>query len=229
MAKKRTKLTGKKLTEKNEKAGKKKDASGRQAEVIIGIMAGIILLIIAIMIISNLANNFKYLGLDFKRVKEGNLILYTTNINAVKPDGRRVSTGIYLRNDPRDLSEIPIEGKIRILGWNTAYVSTNPNIAGCEDNMLALTTLGIFLKSIGYDVKAGSTDGAFARQSNIEYAPCGRYPDNSVMIIQKGEENSIKQINEKCYEITFKDCEIMKVTERFMVGVIAHSMGYYGT
>lgn len=198
----------------------------KESNIIIGTMVGIIVLIVVITLIIHSSNNFKYLGMDFKRVREGNLILFTTDFNVFIPGKGNAVGGIYLRNDPRALKDIPVNGLIKISTINSTFVSTDPNIEGCEDNMLALVNMGIFLKTVGANAKSASNDRAFAEKYNVTYATCENAGDNQVIIIKKDGENSIKQTAENCYEIYFNDCEILKSTERFIVGTLANALGY---
>jgi len=229
MVKKKSKKENMKKTKKNIK--QKSMSEDNQFKIIVGIMLGLIFLVVAIFVISNLSNEFTYLGLEYERINEGDLILYTSNIVIRLPDGSIRNSGFYFRNDPRKLKDLDIDGIIDIpiglIEEDYTYVAVNPNIEGCEDNMLALINLGLYLNSIESNPKSASTDEEFAEENNFPHITCESETTNPKIIIQKGDENSIELLENECYVLTFNECEITKVTERFTVAAIAHSSGNY--
>ncbi len=168
---------------------------------------------------------FEYAGFAFVREKQGELVYYTTPLNSALPDGRVLHHNLILRNDPRKLSDIEINGDIQIRVDNLTYISVNPNIEGCEDNNIALVNLGVFLKAIGAEAKSSSNNLEFAKENNIAYATCENKISNTVVILEKSDETKIERIGETCYKIKFKDCEVLEATEKFIMGVLAHSTG----
>jgi hypothetical protein len=219
---------GKKVNKKSVKKTKSQ-VRDQQFKSVFWVMAGIIGFLIIFALIVNAMNNFTYLGLNFKRVQEGEITLYATDFNIIGTYGNVVRRGVYFRNDPRDLKEIPINGDINIFNKNMIYVSTNPNMIGCDDNGLALANLGIFLGSIGVPAKSASVDEDFAQENNIMHMTCDMAYGNEevVLLIEKGEENKIERVKKGCYQLTFKECDVLDVTERFELGSMAHFMGNY--
>jgi len=63
---------------------------------------------------------------------------------------------------------------------------------------------------MGADIK----DDSNANESNITCDEQGRY---NYINIKKGDETKIEKIGPACYEMTFSDCEILEVTERYML------------
>ncbi len=217
------------LTAQKEESKSNKPNYDKQLKWIVGILAVAVAAIIAIIIIANASNKFEYLGLTFERVKESNLLIYTTNINILKAGGVYDTQMFYFRKDPRKLRNIPIEGEIEIPQAGTTYISVDKGIEGCEYTLVALSNLARFIGKLNTNVVAAMSDKALAEENNEIYKNCASdIGDHDVIIvIEKGEENSIAKIKRGCYKVTFKECEILEATERFTIGTIAHRMGNY--
>jgi hypothetical protein len=55
---------------------------------------------------------------------------------------------------------------------------------------------------------------------NMTYATCETNPDNTVIVIENGEETRIDQLSNNCYHISSKDCDILKALEKFELQVL---------
>jgi hypothetical protein len=97
------------------------------------------------------------------------------------------------------------------------------DVISCEDATIGLINLGMFFGGIGLDAQSSSINKDFALENNISLVNCSS--NGTVIILKSSDINKIKEISEFCYEIEYKDCEIIKVLERFELGVIAHSYG----
>ena len=177
--------------------------------ILIG-LAVVIILILGVIYIINSAKTFSYRGITGNVVKEGDILFYQVAF-PYPHEGQIVPWSIYIRNDPRKLDKIPFEGEIDFgrrfikdghyrLVFN---LSDEFDCGGYESiaigNMANLEALRIKVMS----------------DENATCDPEGRY---MYLNIKKGEESKITQIgNNSCYELSVKDCEILEVTERFMV------------
>lgn len=193
---------------------------------IAGIMIVLLVLLGAFYLIKTSSDKVDYLGLEFDKIKFGEIPLYYAQIPMKTITGDVVANyNWYLRNNPKELENISIDGSIRLL--KNAIISIDNNVNGCEDNNIAGVNLGMFLNTAGIDLSTGSTNKTYSKEKNITYANCDNVKNGSVIIIQKGEENKITQANENCYVLEFKDCDIVRVTEKFSLGVYGHSRGYF--
>ena len=43
---------------------------------------------------------------------------------------------------------------------------------------------------------------------------------NTVIVVTEGDQTIINEIQDYCYEIQFKDCEILQATEKFMLIIL---------
>lgn len=202
---------------------KKRDEE-KQLKIAIYVMAGLILIVFLGSYMINNSKGFSYAGLEFQKEKRGELELYLTSIPIIDPanTGEMNHFNFYFREDPRKLENIGIHDRIN-LGGNVAIASGKKDIESCEDSILAATTLSVFLKQIDINLFPATTNKTEAEESDRIYANCSDSKYVTVEILN-GDENKIVK-EENCYKLVAKDCEVMNVAERFMLGAYAHANG----
>lgn len=198
-------------------------------------MISVILIIVVVPFVKhNFFDNFDYKGLDFQKTKMGDIIFYVTRFPVVSMTGQ--VTGDYsviLRNDPRKLDKIPVnvsDNKIKFSvsegKYDRVYIAINPFIESCNNSLIAAATLSGFLGDSGLKVKSAVTDKAYAKENNQTYRWCDSSGFDTVLVFNdndkysSGNETSIKELESNCYELKFNNCEIMEVTERFMLIIL---------
>lgn len=198
-----------------------------QIKWIVFLMVSMIIIIIAVPFINkNFINNFDYKGLEFQKTKLGDLVLYSVKFPVVSVTGQ--VTGDYsmnFRNDPRELEEIPSNipdnrvtfVKRSIGGYNPVYISLDPDMKLCEDTNLALINFAGFLRGSELDVRSATTNKTYAEKMDIMYKDCTNSPSDTIIRISSSDETSITKTMDNCYDIKYKECEIIEVTERFML------------
>ncbi len=203
-----------------------KSKMDRQLKYVLIVMVLVILLAIGVYYFVQSMKKFNYAGLEFEKVMYDRLPVYHSKIPITNTQGELVANyNLFLRNDPRALKSIAIDGKIRLM--KDTFVSIEPEAdGGCEDSGIAGGNFFTFLKVAGVDAKLACTNNTYASERNITYATCQEHLNNSgVIIIKRGESTEIVKKSDDCYEISFRNCEILNVTERFIVGAIANSKG----
>ena len=193
--------------------------------ILIIIGALLILFFIALYVI-NSTRYFDYRGLTGELVQEGDLFFYKVAF-PVWYAGNKVPYNIYLRNNPEDLGEsIPFtfdteDGiKFGLKFTDNDMYRLVLNVSGTEENfacegdkegdMVIAIANFVNIKAIGIAVMSDPN-------ATCDYAGNGRYMYVNVRPANEGEETEIKQVGPACYELIAKDCDILKVTERFMV------------
>jgi len=161
---------------------------------------------------------FDYAGVDWKVEEYNDLTVYHTRFPAI---GGNTNYNLYLRGDPRE-NNVAAEGNFSSF-YRKMQVSFSPEVDMCRGEIPRITVdLGVFLKSnLGaIEVKAATTDPE--RKNGKEYTDCYNTPERTVVILEKGEENSVIQSEENpyCYTITVADCEDSSAIEKFMIAVI---------
>jgi hypothetical protein len=186
------------------------------------ILAVIIALIIAGFIYKEKSSKFNYKGIPIEKNYFGSILMYTSKFSFSDSSGNVLkSMEIDFRNDPRTIDSIPLEIKrLGLIKANKTYVTDNNIQPGCEDAGIAFINLARFLSNVGLDIKGAVGNETKALETNVTFADCATYPENTVIMISNGEETKIEQTTKNCYEITFKNCEILKATERFELFIL---------
>ncbi|MCF7910654.1 hypothetical protein K9L16_03210, partial [Candidatus Pacearchaeota archaeon] len=155
----------------------------------------------------NLAKNFNYNGLDFERVKEGEIIFYNTQIPLYSPNtGEKVADfNIYLRNDPRELDKIPFNGEIDFRKNMVLNMTDELNCDG-KGVLAVANILNLYNNVLGtkiiQDENASCDD-----ESRYMYLDI-RAGANSTEVLQTGDV---------CYQINVRDCEVLAGAEKFIL------------
>ena len=90
----------------------------------------------------------------------------------------------------------------------------------CEDTTIALAGLSLFLGDSGLHVQSAFSDEKFAKLKNHTYRWCDSDNFDTVIYVTDGKETSIKEIDKGCYQLTFKECEVLEVSERFELEIL---------
>ena len=204
----------------------------KQLKWAVFLMTSIILIIVVVPFINtNFINKFDYHGLTFQKTQLGQIEFYSTKFPVVAATGQ--VTGEYavnLRNDPREIEDIEVrvsfddidfryyKNKDGSIGYYPVYISLDPLMEVCEDSSLALLTLSGFLKDSGLEIGSASMDKEYAAANDVLYKRCE--DESTVILVTQGNENKITEIGDTCYEIRFKDCDILKVSERFVLNIL---------
>jgi len=174
----------------------------KQVRVILGVLGGIILLCLIIFLIYYQSTHFNYEGLKFKMVREGELTFYQVPM-ITQYQGSKLTYYFYFRTNPNKLKEVPFDGEIELKN-NLILNVTTENLFCDGDWQLSignLMNLNIFNIEVGSD-------------ENATCDSLGRY---AFVRIQEGNESRIEQYGPACYNLYIADCEVLAVTEKFMV------------
>ncbi len=228
MAKKKRNIgEGERKEEKEEKKTlrkKIKEKEERQTRIFVIFMVGLILSVILFYFLFQDIKKFEYAGLEFEKIRQGNLNLYSTKFPLRDISGRVVAyLPFYFREDPRKLRDIRIEGRIILDNRKPVAITASKEvIESCEDSILAAATLSInFFGPLGIKAFPATTNKSESEILNRTYVSCNDTSNHSIILFEKGDENKIVK-NGDCYLLEFKNCEIMNITERFILGLYAH-------
>lgn len=173
------------------------------------IFLGVALLIIIIwVIVVDSIRNFTYKDIDFNVVKKGQIIFYHTSIPFYDGSHNHIADyNIYLRKDPRKLKDFPFNATIN---RKEVLVIESDNPFNCDGKgVIAVANLVQIFENIGTktikDPKAGCD-------------PEGKY---TFVKLQEANSSSIIQTEPSCYEFNIANCEILEVTEKFIVEALA--------
>ena len=209
-----------------------KDIEGIQNKQIkwsVFLMVSIIFIIVVVPFINNnFINKFDYNGLTFQKTQLGDLIFYSTRFPVVRVTGQIVGdNAINLRNDPRDLEYIPVNvtnDRIDFVRsrsrYAPVYIALDPFMDVCEDTGIALIALSGFLRDSGLEVKSAVIDKDYAKENNQTHRVCDTAEYDTLIIIRVGNQTTINEIQPNCYEMRFNNCEILQVSEKFILTIL---------
>lgn len=210
-----------------------KKRQNKQILYAIVLMVLVILIIITVpYIMKNYLNKFSYLKLDFYKNNLGKITFYSTNIPLIDNNGKVVAGySMDFRNDPRKLNYINVsisDKNINLMRDNITYVAISSNVNHCDYNTVAVANLASFLRGFArLNLKGASSDKEYANLTNSTYANCQTNPNNTVILIKSGNETKIEKTSKNCYELTYKECEVTQVTEKFDIVILESYMGHF--
>ncbi len=192
------------------------------------LMVSVLMVVILVPIIKVQLGKFVYAKLDWQKTKLGEIDYYSTRIPAGQPDefGNYVGNFfINFRNDPRKLDEeinmkktttMPIFTRDKVV-----YISTGKMERNCHEGIVATLTLSGFLRQFALmNVSSAMGDKEIANETGFPYITCFNSPKNTVINVIEGNETRIIQTSPDCYTLEFKDCEVIEVSEKFILEII---------
>lgn len=202
-----SKKTEESLSEEGKENIKKElnNSQNKQLKNILIIFGSLLILFLLGFALVDSVRHFESRGLEFKVVKEGNLIFYNVDFPIYSSiTGNHIADyNIYLRKDPRKLENILLKGGMVLRDNMVIDIKEEFNCNG--DGIIAMANFVKSFKLIGTEVMKDPTAGCDEE---------GRYVH---VTIQQGEETFIEQIGPACFNINIKDCEILEGTEKFIV------------
>jgi hypothetical protein len=176
-------------------------------------------------------NKFVYAKLDWQKTQASNMVFYSTKIPVTDKYLNVVgSFFINFRNDPRELNKtnftlttttMPTFNKEKVV-----YISIGEMKRKCLDGSAATLTLaGFFRQFANMNISGAMSNKTIANDTGFPYITCQNSKMNTVINIIEGNTTEIRQINYNCYELRYANCEVMKVSERFILEVIEGYMG----
>jgi len=184
----------------------------KQIKTILVIGAGVILLVLIGFFVISSIKHFKYKGMNFDVEKYEDLIIYRTFFPVDSITGEHIADyNIYLRNDPRELKNIPVTGEIN-LQYDVVINADEMEEAQCEDNVIAIANMRDVITS-------PMLKKHFFRNETLKCDVNGLY---TYIEIKNSDRNSIVQFGPSCYFINVKDCDVLKTTEKFLIEVLAN-------
>ncbi|MDP3026480.1 MAG: hypothetical protein Q8N63_02140 [Nanoarchaeota archaeon] len=210
-----------------------KQKQNRQVIWVIVLMTCLILIIVGVPFIkNNLINKFRYITLDFQKTQLGDMYFYSTLIPVADSSNNIVGTfSMNFRNDPRKSEDINFKKTTTtpvFIKDKPVYISPGKIERNCVESSAATLTLSGFLRQFAQlNVSAGISDKKVAEENNFPYISCINTKKNTVIEIIEGNETKIEQISPDCYRLEYKDCDIMKVSEKFILEILKGYMNNF--
>ena len=174
----------------------------KQFGVILGVLGAIILLCLVAFIINYKSTHFDYKGLKFKKVIQGEIIFYEVPM-VTQHEGSKLTYNFYFRTNPNKLKDVVFDGEIELK----------------NDLILDVTTENLFCDG-DWQISIGNLMNLNVFNINVgknENISCEEGSDYIYVNIHEGNESRIEQYGPACYNLYIADCEVLAVTEKFMV------------
>lgn len=185
------------------------------------------------------ANKFEYKGMKFQKTKLGEIPYFSTSIpimdtsitnGVITKESITNDYNLNLRNDPRVIENINTNltpKDLKFIKVNPMYISIDPDMRKCSDTLLGLLDLSGFLRQFaGLDVRSATLNNNYT-SPKVPYVDCNTKNFTSVIIVQSGDETKIEKPSKNCYVLTFKDCEVTQVSDRFITLILEGYMDDY--
>ncbi len=163
-------------------------------------------------------NNFEYQGIKFSVDKQqiNGRTLYRTSFPV---DSNQKITGnalfrdyrLWFRTDPRTLEEVPFDGEINLRSQVMLNSSSTKNFHCDGDGIIAIANLGVVLGILDRNLLTNEIQGC---DSSGEY---------TFLQLQSGDETKIEQFGPSCYNLYVNNCEVLKVTEKYLVKLLSEA------
>jgi hypothetical protein len=194
------------IKEEPVKKGQKSDENKILVSILI-CLGFLVLMVAAYFIASRSATQFKYDGVKFTVMKQGELTLYQTSFPVIYK-GNKSIYNIYLRNDPRILDKkVPAPDTPLVIDNTVVNITKEFNCNG--DQVIAIANIVNLYGAIGKKI---------IKDANASCDSNGRY---MYLTIQPGNETQIEKVGPNCYNIDISKCEILDGTERFITKMLA--------
>jgi len=214
----------KKEEEKPEES-KETQSNDKENKVLRNVLVGIgviIVIMILVIVVANLMSHFKYKGMKFNMEKFGEIITYHTSF-PIYSKAKSLTTGeiiadkhvadynVYLRNDPRELDKIHFDRGLVLLKNMVINISDDLDCGG--DGTISLVNMVNLFDTLGIEVIKDDNAG------------CDREGRYMYLNIFPADYSGIEKIGAGCYELYVNNCEVLEVTERFMIETLVKVVG----
>jgi len=166
---------------------------------------------------------FNYAGIEWAKKDAGGFDVY----HGVFPSmvNLNLEYNVYFRTDPRK-NNVPVDGSFGDFKYG-GYVSFDKEASFCtgEASRAVVDLVSFLNRALGIgDIKKGTIDEEFANETKGEYVTCSNNQNNTVVILQMGDEGSVIQNDDNpfCYTITLDSCDDSRPMEKFMTTIIAN-------
>lgn len=181
---------------------------------VLGFMAFLVILFFTIYYIVNSSSTSTFKGTEYVKLQEGDVTFYHTKIPYELDNGQKTHYNIYLRTNPQkngkkvsfeDDKNIPWK-QVVVLNFFTEGISCDGDVIIAQANLQQILS-GAMKMDLFRDEEAFCDEEEEARYMYLEVVP--------------GEETKIEKLGEACYRLSFSDCKVLDVTERFAIEAVS--------
>ena len=188
----------------------KKGQKEEENKVLVGILIflGFLVLMVAIYFFAIKASNqFKFEGVKYTVIKQGQLTLYQTSFPVIY-NGSKKQFNIYLRNDPRKIGK-NVPAPLESISISNTVINITKEFDCNGDQVIAIANVINLYGALGKKI---------IKDENASCDVLGRY---MYIVIEPANETRIDKTGTNCYDIKINKCEILPGTERFITKLLS--------
>ncbi len=166
-------------------------------------------------------NKFSYAGVEFTKVKEGQLTYYHGKF-PINYKGQTLKIfNVYLRINPKK-NNIPINTPLSLS--EKVVISFEPGLEKCPLAIVGHSAMSQFISVFPWvkDVTGAVNNREYALENNMNFADCSNATkDKTIILARTSQVQSIEKEGDNCYVLNVGDCGYLALSERYVIGVIA--------
>ena len=217
--------------EEKKKEENKKEKTDRNKQTKIAVIVMIVLIASVLMAhwIVQKSKTFRYEGIKFYKYKEDNTLFYKSELmNYTRFMAyhriRVVPFTLVLKDDPRELKNIPVDGAILLDQQKDVVLSVSPELVKCNATHRTLMDYAWTLGNFGFNVSLATPEKEYAKENNLSFVTCiNNSKGKNVILMFEGNETKIIQRGD-CCGIEISNCEVQESFGRFILEFIINSV-----
>ncbi len=176
------------------------------------IISGVIILLVVIFAFYlNSLKTSTYKDLEFNTINQGTaenpLIFYQTSFPVIY-QGKPTPYNVYLRTNPSKLKRIDFPEE-NFTAMKYTAINLEENISCDGDDVIAIANMRQIHEAIGAQIILDRN------------ATCDEEGRFTYLDIKSSDKTQIVQRGENCYDLEYADCEILPVTEKYLVELLS--------
>lgn len=219
-------MAKKKLKKENKVVEKKTKTKEKQAFwFFFSVILILSLIILTPYLYSETFNKFEYGGVQFDKVKYGELNFYHGVFPVIYKGELKYRYNVYFRTDPRK-NEIPVNTNFTLS--KNVSIGLSKDVERCSDFILSQSEIGKFIGVFPWiqNLDSGIIEKEKAQELGLEQINCSKAnKDNTVFLYKLSDTPSVDLESENCFVLNIGDCKSLETTERFIIATMAQING----
>lgn len=183
------------------------EKQNKQLKIILFIIGGVLIIFILGYFVFTSMRTFEYGGIEFQKLNEKGVVFYHAVFPIQMTGNMLTNFNVFLRKDPRKLEDkVEFDGNIFLSDLMVLNTHGNFNCEG--DGVIAIANFKQILEAFGTEIITDPN------------ATCDEFKRYVLINIYEGEETKIVENERACYDFYVSDCEILDVTERYLLEVL---------
>lgn len=179
--------------------------------IVLAFLVFLFILFFSVYYLSVFSKIVTFKGVEYHKLQVGDVLFYHAQIPYLRDLEGTTKYNVYLRSNPKEISKkIPLDGED--IRWKQLVV-TNYSTGG-----LVCDGYTIIAQANFHQILSDGVGLTMVRNDTLYCDDENRY---MYLLVEAGDETKIEKIGESCYRLEFTNCEILQVTERFILEAVS--------